>query len=70
MDEFTMNYIKENKTELINDLIQAIKNFNNNPGALENLENYLNRHFITWSCTYASNAPDLISELYHFSTIE
>lgn len=70
MDEFTMNYIKENKTELINNLIQAIKNFNNNPGALENLESYLNMHFITWSCTHASNAPGLISELYHFSTIE
>lgn len=62
-------YLTENKTELINDLITAIKSFNENPDALENFESYLNIHFVTWCEKYANTPDGFISELNHFSKI-
>lgn len=62
-------YLTENKTELINDLITAIKGFNENPAALENFECYLNIHFVTWCEKYATTPDNFINELNHFSKI-
>ena len=62
-------YITENKQELINDLITAIKAFGENPDALENLESYLERHFIAWCEKWANTPEGFINELKHFSEI-
>lgn len=62
-------YLTENKNELINELITAIKGFNENPDALENFESYLNYHFVTWCEKFAYTPDNFINELNHFSKI-
>lgn len=51
-------------------LITAIKNFNENPEALDNLENYLNNHFDAWAAKWANTPEGFINELKQFSEIE
>lgn len=63
-------YLTDNKKELINDLITAIKGFNEKPDALENFESYLNNHFVQWCDKWAKTPEGFINELKHFSEIE
>ena len=51
-------------------LITALKRFSENPGAIDNLESYLNYHFETWAAKYANTPGNFISELSEFSKIE
>lgn len=51
-------------------MIQAIKNFATRPEALENFENYLEKHFESWVEKWANTPEGLASEMLMFSTIE
>ena len=42
-----------NKENLVNEFVGAIKKFGENPEVLENFEDYLNRHFEVWLEKYA-----------------
>ena len=56
--------------EEVTTLITAIKKFNENPEALDNLESYLNNHFDAWACKWANTPEGFINELKQFSEIE
>lgn len=51
-------------------MIQAIRKFNENPEALENLRLYLENHFDIWMEKFAYNPLNLSYELKMFSEIE
>ena len=51
-------------------LIEALKRFAENPGALENFESYLTYCSDQWLATYASTPAGLAAELDHFSKID
>ena len=56
--------------EEVTTLITAIKKFNENPEALENLESYLNNHYDAWAAKWANTPEGFINELKQFSEIE
>jgi len=51
-------------------LCRAIRNFAENPSALENFENYLSNHFDVWMEKYANTPDDLACEMIGFSEIK
>ncbi len=51
-------------------LITAIKKLAENPGVLENFENYLDQHFDVWFEKYANTPEGLVSEFKQFSEIQ
>ena len=48
----------------------AIKELANNPENLENLENYLSRHFSAWMKKYAYDPDCIAAELKNFAEME
>ena len=50
-------------------LAKSLRNFAENPEAIENFESYLSYHFTGWFQKYASTPAGLVSELDHFSNI-
>jgi hypothetical protein len=54
---------------LKDELIQALKNFSNNPDAIENFSSYLDTHFYKWLDKFAYDPISFIDELKQFSKI-
>lgn len=48
---------------------EAIKSFAAKPDNLDNLENYLSRHFAEWMEKYANTPEDLTCELREFANM-
>lgn len=60
-----MNYSKEARA-----FCEAIRTIASKPENLENLENYLNRHFSSWLEKFASTPGDLAGEMKEFAEMQ